>query len=400
MHMRQCIFAIFFVATAIAAQADDAFHSSPACWDAPRHYHSGPPPPELADRVHLIETPALPVPGDETVSPNGAYRFWVRNPDTAKPGPWGAGIIVDTGKEKRLTLLIENVAQPVAPRWINEKLIMLRIVWGRIAFSDLIVDVERGEIIFHEQVNDGTIAWQQARESCEGACPCGGTPVAAEEPPTRPVDGIMPAATPGDGAIIGLLLLPTIFGPPEQGGVVPADQPVPVPVYEAPEGGAKKLAELGRIEDFEYREYTYEGAAAVVYEQRPGWYRIGIRAALEHGRSTAWISAKSAGEFLGLGDFLVNAQTYLNEHWDGYVWTAPENGMRTGLSRLKRERAPQAREEYAVHIQEIREIGDGVWFKVETLRGACQGNSTVVDRGWVPAYSADGALVAWLRRIA
>ena len=393
----------------VIANADDGFHTSPACWDAPRLYHAGPPPAEIAARVHLIESPptppSMPMPGEETLSPNGAYRFWVRNPDTATPGPWGAGVIVDNERETRLLLLIEDVAGPIAPRWINEKLILLRVAWGRVMFSDLILDVERGEIVFHEQVLDGTIAWQQFQESCDGSCPCdmdgvsAGAPAEADQPIlTPPEGGIMPAAVPGAEAVIGLVLLPTIFGPPEQGGVVPAENPVPVPVYDAPEGGARKLAELVLIADFEYREYTYEGAAAVVYEQAPGWYRIGIRAPLEPRRATAWISAKSAGDFLGLGDVLVGAQAYLNEHWDGYVWTAPVDGMRTGLSVLKRDRDPDAREEYAARVLEARTVGDGVWLRVETLRGACEGSDPpmVVDTGWTPAYGTGGDLVAWL----
>jgi hypothetical protein len=225
-----------------------------------------------------------------------------------------------------------------------------------------------------------------------------GAPAAAEQPVLiSPEGGLMPGAIPGAEAVIGLVLLPTIFGPPEQGGGVPAATPVPVPIYDSPEGGARKLAELVLIADFEYREYTYEGAAAVVYEQVPGWYRIGISAPLEPRRSTAWISAKSAGDFLGHGDLLVGRQAYLNEHWDGYVWTAPVDGMRTGLSPLKRDRDPNAREEYAARVLEARAVGDGVWLKVETVRGACDGGEpAVVDSGWIPAYGAEGDLVAWL----
>lgn len=268
------------------------------------------------------------------------------------PAPTSAGVIVDNERETRLVLLIEDVAGPIAPHWINEKLILVRVAWGRLVFSDLIVDVERGEVVFHELVRDGTLAWHQFQESCGGVCPCGvdgtvaGTPTGPVPPAlTPPEGGIMPAATPGEGAVIGLVLLPTIFGLPQQGGVVPAADPAPVPVYETPEGGARKLAELGAIGDFEYREYTYEGAAAVVYERRPGWYRIGIRAPLDSGRDTAWVSAKSAGDFLGLADLLVGTQAYLNEQWDGYLWTAPVEGQRTGLSELKRGRDPDAREE-------------------------------------------------------
>lgn len=320
----------------------------------------------------------------------------MRNPDTATPGPWGAGIIVDNEQEMRRILLLEEVAGPIAPAWINEKLILLRVAWSRIVFSDLIVDVEAGAIVFHEMVNDGTTVWQQFHEACGGACPC--VPGSPAPPAASPQDsGNMPTAVPGADAVIGLAVLPTIFGPPQRGGVVAAESPVPVPVYAAPERGAQKLAELVAIADFEYREYTYEAAAAVVYERRPGWYRIGIRARLESGQETAWISAQSSSGFLGLADLLVGSQAYLNEHWDGYIWTAPVDGMRTGPSILKRDRDPRAREEYAVRVSEVRKVDDGVWLRVETVRGACDGSApaATVDAGWVPAYGGNGDLVAW-----
>ena len=68
--------------------------------------------------------------------------------------------------------------------------------------------------------------------------------------------------------------------------------------------------------------------------------------------------------------------------------------MRTGLSGLKRDQPDN--DEYAVRIDEVREIDGGVWLQVETLTGQCEAATpTAVDRGWVPAYSGRGALTAW-----
>lgn len=267
-----------------SAGSNDVFHTEPACWDGPRVFHTGVPPAELANRVHLIEVPAtVTPPGEPAPSPNGAYAFWVRNPDTTGPGPWGAGLIVDVEQAERLALVFDDIAQPIQPRWINEKLIFVRAAWGRIAFSDLILDVEKRELVYHERAVYGQAAFEQAQQARGGRCPC-------EEisPPPADQPANMPAASPGPDALIGLLTLPSIFGPPETGGVVPATQPVPVPVYDAPTAGARKLGEPGTPEVFEFREYTYEGAAAVVYAERPGWYQIGLADG-----SRAWLSATS-----------------------------------------------------------------------------------------------------------
>ena len=415
-----CVFALSdtYVFQAYA-QNPDGFPSShsntanPACWDGPRIYHEGLPKADLAKRVNLIQGPPGATTGEAIVSPNGGYRMWVRNPDTSKPGPWHAALIVDAERKTRPTLLIEDVAGPITPRWINEKLIFIRVTWGRIAFSDLILDAEKGELIYHERATDGQIAYQQFQTSCNGPCPCETTPQQVDSPanpeaaaPISPPGNsvassdnssrLMPKATPGKNVAIGLVLLPTAFGSPEQGGLQAADNPIPVPVYASPEAGAQKVAELGQPSDFVYQEYTYEGGAVVVYEQRPGWYRIGLGNSADTTRS-AWISSKSTGGFMPVSRLLKTRLAYLNQHWDGYTWKSPTTYMRLGLSRLKRNRDTEAREEYSVNILDTQQVGDGLWLQVETLdRSPCTGGTPqIVDRGWIPAYAESGKLVAW-----
>ncbi len=370
----------------IALASSATPHSDPACWEAPRLYHAGPTPAELANRVHLIEVPAAaPVPGEPRVAPNGAYALWVRNPDTSAPGPWGAGVIVDVETERRPALLLENVAGPIEPRWLNEKLVYLRVPWGRVTFSDLILDVERHTLIFHERVIYGEAAFEQARQACGGRCPCDAGAAAAVQADD------MPAATPGERAMIGLVTLPTIFALPETGGVAAASRPVPVPVYAAPEAGAEKLGEPGAPEAFEVREYSYEGGAVVVYERRPGWYRIGMADG-----SHAWLHARSAGDYHPVETLLIQRLSYLNRQWDGYTWISPIVHRRTGPSVLRSDRDATAADEIPVRVLGVRRVGEGLWLQVETLdRSPCDGGEPrVVDRGWIPAYAADGSLVA------
>jgi hypothetical protein len=333
-----------------------------------------------ANRVHLIDTPGgQPTPGEPAVSPNGAYRFWVRQPETAEPGPWGAGLIVDTEQPQRPTLLFEQVAQPIEPRWINEKLIYVRVVWGRVAYSDLILDVEQPALIYHEQAIYGDAAFEQFQQACAGRCPC-------QEPAPEPAaDGLMPAATPGDEAMIGLLAIPRIFGT-----AASAEGPRgAIPVYQFPEAGADKLREPDDPEDFESREYAYEAPGAVVYARRPGWFQVGMADA-----SRAWVSDKSVGEYFPIDTLLLNHLAFLNRHWDGRLWESPTT-YRAWNSRLPRQ--VRDADEINIAVEAVRWQDDGLWLQISTFsRTPCSGSErpAVVDRGWIPSYSSDGRLVA------
>jgi len=54
---------------------------------------------------------------------------------------------------------------PVQARRINEKLIFIRVWWGRVVGSDFIFDAEAGRFIHEEMVNDGTILFQQTQQA-------------------------------------------------------------------------------------------------------------------------------------------------------------------------------------------------------------------------------------------
>lgn len=363
-----------------SAAADERFHTSPECWQEARIFHPGPPPADIANRIHLIGTPAtVTPPGDPTISPNGGYRFWVRNPDTTRDGPWGAALIVDVERQNRPTLLFENVAQPIQPRWLNEKLIFLRVAWGRIVFSDLILDVEAKKLVYNEIAEYGQLAFEQYKQACGGRCPC--------EPASevRPLPDSRPAAE----VLIGLLEMPTIFGPGEIGGVTQATDPKAVPIYAQPFADAEIIARPVKPEDLAYREIGYEAGAAVVLARQPGWYRIRIDA-----KTGGWVKVGDVGRYTPLADLLPARLAYLNEHWDGEVWSSPEPGASVTRSALKKD---GERQEYSVEIREARNTDRGLWLHVALLEhDPCAGGEPgVADEGWIPAYSKSGQLTAW-----
>lgn len=378
-HCVPLVLSSFVLASVAVAQP---FHTSPECWAGPRLYHAGPPAPELAANIHVVELPPTTPPGEAIVSPNGAYRMWVRQPASPGSEPQGAGLIFAVERPTQVGLMFENVAGPLAPRWINEKLVFVRVMWGRIVFTDVLFDVERREILYSEEVRDGTIAFEQFRDACAGRCPCEATADASAS------DGPLPSSKPAGDAWIGLLELPELFGPGETGGLVGAVPRKPVDVYAEPSATAAVVLRTTDFRDFEHREISYEKGAAVVTEHRSGWVRVTLAGQAKRG----WVALNGNRTFHDLAKLLPERQTYLNEHWDRRVWNAVDGG-----ATAMRIPAREGRPEYPMDVREVRETDSGIWLRVALFaHDPCEGgDSGIATEGWVPAYSQAGRLVAW-----
>jgi len=168
------------------------FHTSPACWTEPRTVHQGSPSPELRERVRITWDATVPRESGGTLSPNRAYRFRVR---PLHPGePTGAQeLIVDVERPSLLRIAFTDAISPPQAHWINEKLLFVRAIWGRVVFTDLVIDAERGTVIYEEAVQDGGDAFIQYREQCLGQCPClvvpGSAATLSQSPVARPAPG-------------------------------------------------------------------------------------------------------------------------------------------------------------------------------------------------------------------
>ena len=109
------------------------------------------PDPGLADRVSLdavSEPPAAPA----APSPYGTRNLWAVFPDFTQNGPWSTTFVIGPpsgeGNLLRLSLARHANVHPLAT-WINEEILHVRVWWGRIAGSDLLVDVPRRELLYH-----------------------------------------------------------------------------------------------------------------------------------------------------------------------------------------------------------------------------------------------------------
>jgi hypothetical protein len=147
-------------------------HTSPACWTA-RQYHE-PYTGAFAQRRDLskhvrVESVALSDPPAKTLSPNGAYWFAEDPPDRMRPGPWTTRLLVFNERRALAQLSFVDYGGAMQVSWVNEKLLFIRVWWGRIVATDLIFDVETGRFVYREVLEDGLIAFQQWRAQGE---PC------------------------------------------------------------------------------------------------------------------------------------------------------------------------------------------------------------------------------------
>ncbi|MDP9141737.1 MAG: hypothetical protein M3O62_13195 [Pseudomonadota bacterium] len=79
-------------------------------------------------------------------------------PDTMRTGPWTTTIYVyeGTGTEPILAIKVaEHANAGPYVTWINEKLLHIVAFWGRIAGSELILDVEKMKWIYAEDAHYG-----------------------------------------------------------------------------------------------------------------------------------------------------------------------------------------------------------------------------------------------------
>lgn len=112
----------------------------------------------------------VPVPEGAVMSSNDGYWFVLEHKDEDRRS------LLRIYAEKRHfhEITIEDIRDPPQVRWINEKLLFIRVMWGRVAGTDLILDVETEQIVYEGTVNLAVVDWQQFHGDCpimEG-CPC------------------------------------------------------------------------------------------------------------------------------------------------------------------------------------------------------------------------------------
>jgi hypothetical protein len=93
-------------------------------------------------------------------SPQGTKWLVIRAADFTHPGPWDTALYVLGNRARPVRLRIsfhDHGNGGVFAQWLNEHLLFAEVWWGRIASTDLIIDVDTSKIIYIEDPDYGTV---------------------------------------------------------------------------------------------------------------------------------------------------------------------------------------------------------------------------------------------------
>ena len=144
------------------------FHTTPDKWKEARIFQS-PAEKPWSQRVVLEKKQGQSAIAEKIHSPNKAYWFCVSITDVTDSTPCTGKVTIYNEREYLLELNILQMRCSWLPKakWINEKLIYIRVWLGRVLAIDLIIDVEEETIIYKEMTHWGSIPfiqWQQAKK--------------------------------------------------------------------------------------------------------------------------------------------------------------------------------------------------------------------------------------------
>lgn len=165
---RRILFGLAVAAPLAAAAAEGWPGLPPDCWTEPRMVHSLQDPVVDWQKNTRVTTRRAGKPsGAPQMSPNKGYAFAVEG---SRPT---ARVTIYAEKDYVVDIDFVELSGLGEVRWLSEKLLFMRAWWGRLVATDLIYDVERERFIHAEALTDGSLAFQQYRESCPlHGCTC------------------------------------------------------------------------------------------------------------------------------------------------------------------------------------------------------------------------------------
>jgi hypothetical protein len=117
----------------------------------------------LVEKITLSQTKdplGLRAAESKNRSPQGTRYLLVQSADFSKPGPWTTTVLIGgIGLNGRLLKLsfIDHASGGVHLQWLNEKLLFIEVWWGRIASTDLILDVNNRTFLYKETAEYGDL---------------------------------------------------------------------------------------------------------------------------------------------------------------------------------------------------------------------------------------------------
>jgi len=203
--------------------------------------------------------------------------------------------------------------------------------------------------------------------------------------------------------VIGLLSIPEVFGSSECApfepravmlhsnatdgnivGSIEVDQNWSFAPHGGCEGLEVRVHKGTQKEDLPTREYDYEMPAAIVLDQKDGWFKVRLH------QGSGWVKASVVDRFMPLSDLFeeFTGVTEISESFTGRLSKTPST---TSLPIM-----PRVAPNQAVRVVEIRDS----WIHVEVLsNSACtaanDGPPRVVSEGWLPLHDQKGEPTVW-----
>lgn len=139
----------------------------PDCWTEVRNYQTDGNDWDWPSRTS-IDHVVVTKPEAVTLSPNGAYYFALTEEFPRQ------SVLIFAEKESLLRISFVDPKGLADVKWINERLLYMRVWWGRIAATDFVFDVEKERVVLTESTHDGGFRMQQYQEMCPrlGGCQC------------------------------------------------------------------------------------------------------------------------------------------------------------------------------------------------------------------------------------
>lgn len=103
-------------------------------------------------------TDLLSAPSERKFSPQRTKWIVLKEPNFTKPGPWTTTVSVSglSSDDPSLELsFVDHASGGAEAEWLNEKLLFVRVWWGRIVSTDLILNIEDMTFPYREMADYG-----------------------------------------------------------------------------------------------------------------------------------------------------------------------------------------------------------------------------------------------------
>jgi hypothetical protein len=207
--------------------------------------------------------------------------------------------------------------------------------------------------------------------------------------------------------VIGLIALPQVYGSRQCAPFEPGQVPLHVLPNDgrpiafirvdrnwsfAPHGGCEGLQvsvhEGQQRRELPTLEYDYEMPAAIVLEQRSGWFRIRLD------KGSAWLQASPLDRFMSLDQLFEEfvGVTSIRESISTRLVVAPGRPVEPS--------SPQVTGGQSARVISIRNVFGQAWVEVEiTSHSLCEaglkGPPEIVGQGWMLLHDAKGEPTLW-----